>query len=318
MKNFTVLKVSALLRSMKYSLSHNDLAQYSKELASVLVGTQLQEVRVGEDFVGLGCWSHSQRRLWWMWVDLNPAAPTVVLLPAPPKAQPKAKKPLNLFLNAHGLRKMITSIVVEPVKGRVLDIYLSETVIELRLFPKGHNVICSSEGKRVGFCKIEQLPANQTQHQTENQTQEAQDLAIAQSFDHHKFAEEWLNSQKKVTPQKSDRNEKTIEKKQRALEKMRQDLVEKQDGTWAQLGEHLKIYGYQNLHAPLVDLSKIDLSKPVAYNIEFCFQKSKDNQRKVAGALERIEKIKQEIEALKSSDKISVDKNSGSIRQSMC
>ncbi len=80
--------------------------------------------------------------------------------------------------------------------------------------------------------------------------------------------------------------EKVCSKKEQALVKMRADMEAKKDLRWRQAGLWLK--ANLSLDVPKELSDRIDRSQSLSWNIETCFAKAKENERKLAGAQARI------------------------------
>ncbi len=91
--------------------------------------------------------------------------------------------------------------------------------------------------------------------------------------------------------------EKICSKKAQALTKMHVDLEEKKDLQWRAAGQWLK--ANLEMEVPQEFKDRVDPSQSLSWNIENCFAKAKENERKLAGAKARIESLEAELQALR-------------------
>ncbi len=269
----------------------NDIAQ---ELTA-LVGAQLQDVFMTTSEVGLAF--YQQREIFWLWFDLQPQRPCVVRFIKNPPPRKKQTKPLALFIKAHLTGKRLSQVSVPPDLGRVLILQFhaadSDFHLEIRLFPHGQNIFAFAQGKSLSLLKPKDLPVQSDSG--------AEQERAKRSWS--EIQEQWEKSQntRAVKVQASDGDSqgiekewrRSIEKRQRALEKMRETLAQQKSDHWAEIGEWLKVHATLNVPSEWQEF--IDPAQSLSWNIERCFHRQKENQRKQAGTQERLLQIEKEI-----------------------
>ena len=102
-----------------------------------LIGLRLQEVQTSSQDVVLGFYSPTG--MLWLWIDLNAISPCLLPWTALPLRPQVQKTPLNLFLRAHFVDKVLRAIRVSEEKGRLVYLEFAHDVggaqLELRLLP---------------------------------------------------------------------------------------------------------------------------------------------------------------------------------------
>lgn len=97
---------------------------------------------------------------------------------------------------------------------------------------------------------------------------------------------------------------KALAKKTQAVERLRQELETKRDPSWREAGEWMKTHPHALESAietaPAHLRARLDPSRSVAWNIEHCFQKAKDNERKLLGTSERLRILERELADLRN------------------
>lgn len=221
----------------------------------------------------------------WCIVEMDPVRPLLLLTPEEPKGLTKSSKPLVLFLKAHLLGKPLTA-VTSP-ETRVLKLELRAGSLEVRLFPHGENVIAEAGGKSVSWNPV--LPL---------QTVVAE-ASRAEDRNAGELLREW--QELRVKPEAGGIKPsvaKTLEKKRVALTRLQQDLAEKEASAWSEAGEHLK--ASQSLDVPARYEAFVDRALGLAENIQRCFNKAKDNKRKIMASRAREAALISEIEKLEA------------------
>ncbi|MGE3974592.1 MAG: hypothetical protein AB7F59_08715 [Bdellovibrionales bacterium] len=268
-----------------------------------LVGSRLQETYGLENELGLGFYGES-RKLQWLWVDLKPSCPMLLLLEevvARPSGLSKVQKPLLLFLKTHALGKVLQKIEAPEELGRVLLFHLGSgeesVVLELRLFPRGQNVLVHSvhfdhHQKRIQKSISWNKPLPLSPSSSGREPQEVRSLA--------ELYRQWLKQKNLLDPQKTPAQnqqvkwQRDIEKKRLALERMASDLQQKQQALhWRKLGEWLK--EHQTLKIPSEWSGLLPSGTTLSEAIPLTFQKAKQNEKKMASTKERMLVLEQEI-----------------------
>ncbi len=229
----------------------------------------------------------------WLCFELVQNQPYVALVDQLPLI-PKRTKPLGLFLNANAKNLRVSKFHNLAEKGRVLELELSAGSdfcrLELQLIPRSVNVLIETNSKKISWQKPRALPVSQLSEL------ELAKSAMAAPQDWSEQSAEWWDERfrRKVQTQsqiKKDPRPKALEKKRKAL----LDILDKNYGseieTWRQLGELLKL----GEEIPRHLLDHFQPLKSKVWNIENCFQKAKDLQRKELGSIERSQVVQQEI-----------------------
>jgi predicted ribosome quality control (RQC) complex YloA/Tae2 family protein len=274
-----------------------------------LVGAQLQECMQSASELGLAF--YHERKIQWLWFDLHPLRPLVVRVQGKPPARKKLQRPLTLFLKSRFVGRRLASVHADLRQGRVLVFRFHRAKeeesdappeIEVRLFPHGQNVVARDGAKSVSESKPKELPQQAGAFGAEESpaprsweeieaawisVQSQRAAASAAGRDAGKSVAEAERSWKKA-----------IEKKEKALERMREELQSKLDPALSEAGEWLKTQGSMEDLPPRV-AELVDLEKSLSWNIERLFTKSKDNVRKAEGTRARIALVEKELEELR-------------------
>lgn len=291
---------------------------------------QLQKVELTENGLGLGFFLSGQ---WsWLWVDLTPLSPQLIRLDRARPRQKKVVRPLALFIKAHFLGKFLTNVGVHRDQGRILRLSFAENIsnqsesealnheIELRLFPHGQNAIAHVGSKFVAFAKPKELgpilvpnlveaETRRTWNEIEDQwrnlyladfASEAKDRKNKTSDVHSNgttSGDSMAKVQTKVVSPEEKAWNKTLKKKELALKKMEEEILEKTSSIYSDLGQWLK--ENQTLDVPEQWSSLVNREQPLFWNVDRCFQKAKDNARKIEGTRARWRQVKNELEEMK-------------------
>jgi hypothetical protein len=281
-------------------LSFGQLKNYCDWIFRQIEGSQLQNIWTDGECLVFEFYLKGPQ---WLCFDLGPK-PTMVLLSARPSVQKRAK-PVTLFLNSHAKNLRLGQLFVEEEKGRVICLELfssqKECVCHAQLIPKNANFFVRSENKSISWNKPKELPPMQ-------QGPEADEGDL----DWDQYAQDWLhdrNPQRKDSVKaeepgtaKINTEEKTflrsIEKKKKAIESIRQQIHDDVSSKYQQLGELLKYVTEVpgDLQAELKELYDDRLS--LKQNREKCFQKVKDLRRKQEGTLARLQDLEKQVHGL--------------------
>jgi predicted ribosome quality control (RQC) complex YloA/Tae2 family protein len=285
-------------------LSLPEFTQIALSLQS-MVGAQLQDCVQTESEVGLAF--YHERETVWLWFDLNPLKPLLVRVHGKPPARKKITRPLSLFIKARFVGRRLESVRADLVRGRILvmtfhrsreeDVQESPE-LEVRLFPHGQNVIAHDGKSIVAERKPKDLPPSVPP------TSDV--LEAARTWE--QIEEEWRSEQasrsKGVPAAARDAEaverewKKAVEKKQKALERMNEELAAKTSSQYRELGEWLKTHG--TLEVPEEWRGLIKTGESLSWNIEEVFRRAKENVRKAEGTRERIAALEAEVVALKA------------------
>ncbi|MGZ3721825.1 MAG: hypothetical protein ACXVA9_02765 [Bdellovibrionales bacterium] len=257
-----------------------------------LVGLRLQEVLTSEQDVVLGFYSSDG--MLWLWIDLNAIAPSLLPWTDLPLRPALTKNPLNLFLRAHFVNRILRGIDVAKDQGRVIFLNfgqegVDELKLELRLFPHGRNLLAFAGTKRIAWQKPAPLQETSEYHLSETKPRGLDELR-----------EQWLaqkshkkSGAKKPTDVKS-RLQNDLSKKQKALQKVEEELKRKQELPWKAVGDWLKMH--QSLEVPKEFEPFIDKRRKLSWNIEEAYGKARESEGKIFGTEKRLATLRREIE----------------------
>lgn len=260
-----------------------------------LVGLRLQEVLTSIQDVVLGFYSPDG--MLWLWIDLNAISPSLLPWTDLPLRPPLKKTPLHLFLRAHFVDRVLRDVHVGEDQGRVVTLTfgkageLEPLTLELRLFPHGRNLLAKAHGKNISWQKPGRLPPVLDHHFIGEQTRSLDQLR-----------EEWLaqkitskSGAKKPTDIKS-RLQNELDKKQKAVLKVSEELKRKQDLPWKAVGDFIKTH--QSLAVPKEWEPFVDKRRKLSWNIEQCFGKARESEGKIFGTEKRLVTLRNEIDEL--------------------
>ena len=278
-----------------------EIAEIAEELAS-LVGAQIQECLQTKTELGLGF--YHEREMLWLWFDFDPLRPMVVRLSAAPPRK-KETHPLTLFLRKRFLGRRLKAVRADLERGRVLILEFHRArdeeeqgaiELELRLFPHGQNAIARDGSKSISEYKPKDVPAVTGTGQAPP-PRPWSEIEAQWSARNQTGAGRPQAAQKEQDSIERD-YKKALEKKAKALERMREELALKTTSLWSDVGEWLK--ANRTLEVPAEWREHIDPKKSLSWNIEECFRKAKENARKAEGTRERLALVENELESLKT------------------
>lgn len=262
-----------------------------------LVGLRLQEALVSDSDIVLGFYSRSG--LLWLWADLNPIQPWLLPWSSLPFTPPARKTPMGLFLRAHFVGRTLTSVELSKEHGRVVELRFGagpeEARLEFRLFPHGANFIAFDSDKKIAWRKPRPLsePIGTTE------VSPPRDLETLRSaWAGGRSRPSGAGKKTKATQDPKIRVQKEIEKKEKALAKVREELERKRQSPWRAAGEWMK--SHQSLAVPGEWEPLIDRRRKLSWNIENCFTRAREIEGKVAGTENRVAVLQREIETLRS------------------
>ncbi|MCX7977909.1 MAG: hypothetical protein N2578_02795 [Bdellovibrionaceae bacterium] len=252
---------------------------------------RLQEVWSSDFGVHLGFWKEELR---WLSLLPNSQCPLLLLWPQGqvPGPKPKGQKPMGLFLRAHAEGSCLLGCHVVRELGRVVRFIFGtkkeeRLVLEFRLIPKNSNIHAQAGESGLWWSKpkdLSQPPLTELQQQPRSPEE-----IFAQ---YHESLGRPKNSDKR--PDWREQVHRDIEKKKKALEKIKNDLSIDASAPYYKAGEILK--SGEDLPLELKNLIDQKLSRSA--NIEKLFTKAKQIRTKQSGAQARIGELKKEIERL--------------------
>lgn len=301
-------------------LSLAEVAGIAIELQE-LVGAQLQDCLQTETEVGLAIYSGGSVR--WLWFDLNPRRPWVVRIQGKPPVRKKVARPLTLFLKSRFVGRRLESVTADVARGRILvfkfhrtstEVEVDLPEIEVRLFPNAQNVIARDGEKSVAENKPKDVPPSKaplgssaTEPEASRSWTELEELWRSQRRPQAKSETEASSGAKsQATKDQNIQTEeqrlekewaRAIEKKEKALVRMREELEAKLSPIHREVGEWLKTNG--TLEVPAEYREHVDLDEGLAWNIQRSFHRAKENERKAEGTRARLELVAGELETLR-------------------
>lgn len=265
----------------------------------LLPGSQLQEILPTSQGVCLGF--HKNQR-YWLVLDLNNNSPMVLIFQDQIPLTKSTQKPLSLFLNSHAKNLYFDHCEVDKTLGRVGTFYLENKSgdsfqIELQFIPRQVNVILRAGKKSVSWVKPQDL-APMTM--SDDQIQIEQNLLRTNEEIHQQWIQEFEN---KTSPNRKDpfvewakKTEKELQKKNKAILELKEQIENIKDSQWRNAGEWIKSNG--NLKVPLEFMPLIQTNENLSWNIENCFHKAKQEELKLGGRIHRLELLQAEVLSL--------------------
>ena len=261
----------------------------------VLRDCRLQEVITFGEVIGLAFWTPGQ--ILWLMADLNPQAPIVLPFSEQPLSIANKKSPLQLFLRAHFVGRVLKDIFVQRELGRVVKLVFSDDAkIEIRLFPRGTNIIAAAHSKQISYDVVQPLLPN------------VEAKGVDTIRDLQQLREQWLSLRQKnaATRLKKDKEplhrDLVIAKKEKALLKVREEIQAKLELPQRKVADWLK--ANQSLDVPKDWEPFVDKRRKLAWNIEQCYAQAKETERKLLGTQHRAQKLEDEIESLKQQTQV--------------
>lgn len=256
------------------------------ESIDICVGRPLQTVVASPQDVVLGFW---ERRTLWLWLDLQPAVPALLPMLELPFSPPAGRTPLQLFLKAHFAGKTLKGVERDSEKGRVVLFHFDGGAeIEFRMIPRAANCIARFDGKQISLRPVQELAVSEAPATT-GTVRELRDLL-----------EEWKQSRVGSKTPKSPRGavEKKLESARRSIDKVASEIENKEQSPWRKLGEWL--VANQSLDVPDEFKALVDQRRKLAWNIEQCFHKAKEADRKLEGTRARLRELKASVSELEN------------------
>lgn len=272
---------------------------------SALSPAQLQEVTSTEEGLVMSFYRFGKTpRLSYLVFDLDPLYPFLGFFYHNPWVKLKKTKPVALFLNAHAKNHYFHSIEISEELGRIVKLHLDNgCLIEFRLIPKQVNLIVKkSEQKKhksISWNPVKELSRNNLQY-TQNSDEEVRSITFMRDqwlrLRGNQFQTEASTTTNSPFEKWKKNKEKDLQKKQKALIAVAEQIQKFKNEEWASVGEFLKTQGLKNLKPEWSVY--VDFEKSVSDNMQNCFAKSKAAKIKVKGAELRLETLKQEVKEL--------------------
>lgn len=270
------------------------------EALRTLVGARLQEVVVGKSGCGLGLFAGG--RVSWMWFDGHTWSPMLLPLTEVPEGSLKPAKPLQLFLRAHFVGHRLTMVGRREDLGRAIGLKFGNEVereIEVRLWPHGGNLLAAAEGKRVAWRRINDEGAALTPNAAEPDPRSLDTLLT--EWLQLRFARKDIGAKDKAklkdSPEK--RRDKEIARLEKAIGKVKDEIVSKSGSPWRATGDWL--LANQSLNAPEEIRAFMDQRRSLSWNIENCFGRAKENEKKLVHTRERLAKLEADLAAIRAA-----------------
>jgi hypothetical protein len=247
-------------------------------------GKPLQSIATGPQDLILGFWEG--RRMLFLWLDLDMTNPILLPMLDLPLSLPKARSPLNLFLNAHFSGRPLLRIERRGSEGRIVHFVFEEDAeLEFRMIPRGVNVIARAASKQISWKSVLHL------------SEHVEPRALA-SRSLREMLDEW--KAKRVKPSAAAKGAtpknslaKKLEGLKRSLAKVNEEIEKKSLSPYRRLGEWL--VEHQTLTVPEEFAPLIEARRKLAWNIEQCFHKAKEAERKLEGTIARRSELESEV-----------------------
>lgn len=233
----------------------------------------------------------------WLWMDLSAQAPVLIPFVDLPRKPIPVKSPVALFMRAHIVGRTLRSIERMEGLGRVVRLYFSpdESVyLEAHLFPRGQNLLVQSEGKKVYFARPKSSAPPPV----------ADEIRDFHPRDFTEIREEWLNARatrpkSKAEKAPADELRARVQKQHKAIRKVEEELKRKTELPWRFVGEWLNTH--RSLRVPPEWEAFVDGRRSLAWNVDHCFAKAKENEQKIKGTEERLRILHVELGRLEKN-----------------
>ena len=289
--------------SQQKPLTIGEVVSIATELQA-LVGSQLQDCLQTTSELGLSFYHEGESV--WLWTDLNPRAPLMVRVYGKPPPRKKIARPLTLFIKSRITGRRLASVHADLARGRVLVFRFHRSVeevnagvceIEVHLFPSGQNVVARDDAKSVAENKPKPIGAGEV-------------FTVEPGRSWPEIEDAWRSRAQTVKVQAAPRDAQVIdkewrrlvEKKEKALLKMRADLESKRDSVHREAGEWLKGLGSMPLagDVPPEFAEVLAFDESFSTNVEKLFTRAKENVRKQEGSRDRIAMVERELQDLRA------------------
>jgi hypothetical protein len=260
------------------------------------LGAQLQEIGLTENFFLL---QHYGKGAFTIGLELRPLEPQLGYFFVEIPKRKLLIKPIILFLRAHARNLRLIDVILDRQLGRVVRLVYSgganRCEIELRLIPHGMNILIDAGEKKISLFPAKALPISTAPVVIETNVFTLEDYLDAWMI-------RFMNPNVKIkgsSPQEDleKKRQKELRKKTVLIGKLEEDL-----GVlvkpWLMLGEYLKVH--QSLEVPEEWTPMVDPGLPVNANMQRCFEKHKQQERRKEQIQDRIAGINAEVLELAS------------------
>lgn len=255
-----------------------------------LQGSTLNSFKMQETNFCFGLWS--QRQLHYLWVDLNKSAPTIFVLNEQPFPAKGEIKPIYLFVKSHFLGAKLKAIHHESSKGRIVRLDFEGKVtpltMEIRLFPKGENLIARAGQSALSF------------HKSKILTEQPYYEEKVSPRTHDEILNEWLKSKTKISKPSLGSKHSERAKLLKAIAKIEEELKGKNPSELIKIGHYLK--EQQTLKVPADWEKAIHPTLSLAENIEQIFTRAKLLKGKAERTQLRLNELKSRLEFLENNE----------------
>lgn len=269
-----------------------------------LVGARLQEAVVGPSGAGLGLFADGN--LLWVWFDAHTWSPMLLPLTEVPESNLKPLKPLLLFLRAHFVGHRLLGAERDVTLGRAIQLTFgseeSPRIVEARLWPHGGNLIVHAENKSVALRKTDPRPAELKVIAGEPSPRSLEQ--ILEEWIQLRFARKDVGkkSPEKTKSSPAQIQDKEVRRLEKAIAKVKAEIENKSGSPWRATGEWL--VQEQNLAVPDAFRSFVDQRRSLAWNIENCFGRAKETERKLVQTKARLKKLETELAQAQAGPRI--------------
>lgn len=281
------------------ALSIGQLKRLVDNIKTYGVGSQLQDIFLTEKYLFL---QHYGKGEFTLALELNSTSPELGYFFGETPRRKFLVKPIVLFLKAHARNLRLYDVVVQSDLGRVLSLHYKGgeergCTLQLRLIPRGMNVIVEGMGKSISLFPTRELPPSTVAS-----------VDADPSFDVEAYLDSWMGRlmappQKKNMGTQEDqqhrKKQKEIEKKKTLILKLEGDL-EALSKPWQAVGEFIKTH--QSLDVPEEWISLVELNLPVNSNMQLCFEKHKLQEKRRQQLHERLQHLESEIQGLEEEN----------------
>lgn len=283
---------------MKKTLSFAEIYHLSRQLDQTLMGAQLQNIWTSDEIIVFDFYLQDNIFLIFRVNQIGPGFWITQKLPKFSKKQ----LPIGLFLNAHAKNLRWRNSVVTAERGRVLTIHLgnSSRVVKMDflLVPRSVNlsVFVDPDDKQIHLRKPRELPASTIQdvQPSDINLQDLESLLNPVVVDHQS-----KNPVASVVSE--EQKQKWLQKKQQALDSLEQQAQKPEYLMWQNFGLAVKS-GLNKIDSGSDSSWSAEIVQeysgvyPLLTKVDEIFSKAKLLKQKHLGQLERIQKLKKEIE----------------------
>lgn len=275
------------------AMNQSDIDLFLEVVRPLLEGAQLQRVWAFEGNLFLGF--HGWGKTTWIALDLELAKPQLILLPQEPPKKFRKPKPLSLFLNAHAVGRVCKAIHRRTSQGRVVDFVFGSdpaTNLEIRLVPHAVNAIAKAGDSTLSWNKPRDLPSEELvglSHSPVSLTVDERSRIWCEDKLGYRSKDtrpsQSPDDTKPSRPAVEDSRLKALEK---SLRLAREDEDRLKKHKWREAGEWLKSVGELSRPIPTEWSEWVDPKLSFSKNLEVCFRRYRDQERKIEKCQTRI------------------------------